>query len=81
MMSRIRPQTFFSVFVLALSGCGGGSSNKVTTHAGTGVGGACQRPTDCRGGLSCESTTHTCKPAGSTIPDAACVLSAECMQG
>lgn len=84
MMPRIRPQTLFLIDVvltLVLSGCGGGSSNKVTTHAGTGVGGICQRQSDCRSKLSCESTTHTCAPAGSTIPDAACVLSAECMPG
>jgi len=84
MTLRICPQSFFSVGIvlaLAFSGCGGVSSSKVQTHAGTGVGGPCQSLADCRSGLSCPKATYTCQPAGSTIPDAACVLSAECMQG
>ena len=79
------PQSFFAVGValaMALSGCGGASSSKGPATPGTsGVGVGCQSPADCRSGLSCDSTSRTCQPAGSTIPDAACTLSAECMPG
>ena len=85
MMPRIRLHTLFSVgavLALAIPGCGGASSSKgPTIHPGTGVGGPCQHLSDCRSGLSCDSTTHVCTPTGSTIPDAACTLSAECMTG
>jgi predicted esterase len=69
------------VLALALSGCGGGSSSGPIIHGSLGVGETCHNLADCRNGLSCDSVTHTCQPAGSTIPDAACVLSAECMPG
>jgi predicted esterase len=85
MTFRTCSQSFFSVGVVlavALSGCGGASpSKRPSTSGASGVGGGCQRLSDCRSGLSCVSASHTCQPAGSTIPDAACTLSAECMQG
>ncbi|HJX66339.1 MAG TPA: hypothetical protein VJ860_20570, partial [Polyangia bacterium] len=80
----MRPRCFFSVGVVlavALSGCSGKSSSGPITHGDSGVGVTCHSLADCRNGLSCDSATHTCQPVGSTIPDAACVLSAECMQG
>ena len=84
MTLRMRPRCFFSVGVVlavALSGCSGKSSSGPITHGDSGVGVTCHSLADCRNGLSCDSATHTCQPVGSTIPDAACVLSAECMQG
>lgn len=84
MTPRIRPRCFFSVGVvsaLVLSGCSGSSSAARITHGDAGVGVTCHGLADCRSGLSCDSVTHTCQPAHSTIPDAACILSAECMAG
>jgi len=89
MMTRVHSQTFFSaatVLVLALSGCGGPSSNPGTISdagagAGAGVGIACQRIADCRSGLTCDPTSQSCQPAGSTVENAACTLSAECVPG
>jgi hypothetical protein len=67
---------------LLLSGCWSVPQAKTTTSKpNTGFKGACQRSTDCRSGLYCDTSTYTCQPAGSTIQDAPCTLSAECMQG
>jgi predicted esterase len=80
----MRPRFSFSlgvVLALALSGCSGKSSSGPITHGDSGVGVTCHSLADCRNGLSCDSATRICQPAGSTIQDAACVLSAECMPG
>jgi len=85
MTSCVRLWSFFSIGVaaaLAPSGCGGSSSSTgPITHGTLGVGATCQSLANCRNGLTCDPASHTCQPAGSTIPDAACTLSAECMQG
>ena len=84
MTLRICPRCLFSlgaVLALALSGCSGTSSSGRITHGNSGVGVTCHSLADCRTGLSCDSATHTCQPVASAIPDAACVLSAECMPG
>ena len=87
MMPRVSSQTSFSVgavFVLALFGCVHVTPNpgpNADAGAGAGVGSPCQSLADCRSGLSCSATAHTCQPAGSTIENAACTLSAECAPG
>jgi len=69
-------------FALALAGCGSASPNSgPTIKPGTGVGGICARQSDCQMGLSCDTSTHSCQPNHSTIQDAPCTRSAECMSG
>ena len=86
MMLRIVLKDLFSlaaVLGLALPSCGVSSPTLAPTipPATVGIGGACKQASDCRNGLACNSLSNTCQPAGSTIQDAPCVLSAECMTG
>ncbi|MBM4371021.1 MAG: hypothetical protein FJ098_05165, partial [Deltaproteobacteria bacterium] len=46
---------------------------------GFGVGEACEEDGDCRSGLTCQE--GTCQPAGTSLPDMPCVISAECGEG
>ncbi len=43
---------------------------------GKGVGEPCDEDSDCRAGLSCQG--GTCQPAGTSLPDMPCMISAEC---
>jgi len=85
MMLRVSSRTSVStalVLGLALPGCSIPTPSKPPTAPITvGIGGGCKGHADYRTGLTCDSVSGTCQPAGSTIQDAPCVLSAECMPG
>jgi predicted esterase len=49
--------------------------------SGASVGVSCQRSTECRTHLACDSTTKTCVPNADVIQGGACDLSAECLTG
>lgn len=86
----MRQRYFLLLLVVALAAAGCGEFKKTggvlqldepdvasdVFALGKGVGEACAEDGDCRSGLSCQD--GTCQPAGTSLMDMPCVISAEC---
>lgn len=79
----MRHRLAYAVALLSLSGCElfSGTAETPPGSGRAGLNASCATFTDCRNGLTCNTSTRTCVPRGESSMGSPCSLTAECSAG